>query len=565
MMSLFRGALLYVLVAGHALPAFALDAEAVSGGRSPYAVPTFECIGVYYETDEVGACAIRYRAAGQSDWRDGLDLVYDPRDGEYRGSLVGLQPDTAYEIELACGGRTAALSARTRSDTFPIGKTTYLDNGMTPEALHITESGRPGGYHLVTPRDGAKTTVNVRNTEDYTAVIDADYVILRGVEFENAAIHGILIKEDRHDIVIEDCHVTFWGRIGGPRTFGNVGGSDSAVYAETGAGNLTIQRNLLNDPRGASNDWETGHPSGPQAISLINSSGGNVIRYNEIKSSEDHGYNDAIGGSSNFSWEGSPNRDSDIYGNIIRNVWDDAIESEGANMNVRIWENYIDQTFQFIATAATSKGPVYIYRNVFARSRRTHRNPIGGSMFKTGERNEFKGGRRYVFHNTALQPQGALDAFGGRSVPNLVTRNNVFDCPGRLVGDREPDIPSDYDYDFYSCDRGDYAQEPNGVRGRWTWPMFVESYSLEFYPAPTMRRIEWGKIPMKFGDEERIITDPVVTVKNPLIDGGVHIPNFNDDFAGDAPDIGAFELGRAPLRFGRRAMDTPWAPWELDR
>ena len=46
---------------------------------------------------------------------------------------------------------------------------------------------------------------------------------------------------------------------------------------------------------------------------------------------------DGIGGSSNYSFKGSPNRDSDIYGNLISNCWDDAIESEGANMNVRIW------------------------------------------------------------------------------------------------------------------------------------------------------------------------------------------------------------------------------------
>lgn len=66
--------------------------------------------------------------------------------------------------------------------------------------------------------------------------------------------------------------------------------------------------------------------------------------------------NDTFGGSSNFSFEGSPNRDSDIYGNLISHVWDDAIESEGANMNVRIWGNYTDHTFQHIAVACTGSG-----------------------------------------------------------------------------------------------------------------------------------------------------------------------------------------------------------------
>ena len=157
---------------------------------------------------------------------------------------------------------------------------------MLESVIHITESGTPDAYHLVTPGPGAKTTVDAANAIDYTAIIDANYVIFRGVELKNAAIHGILIKRGRHNIVIEDCRATFWGRIGGPITFGNVGNSDSAIFAERGAGNLVIQRNLLEHPRGASNDWDTGHPSGPQGITLINSTGGNIIRYNEILSTE---------------------------------------------------------------------------------------------------------------------------------------------------------------------------------------------------------------------------------------------------------------------------------------
>jgi len=75
-------------------------------------------------------------------------------------------------------------------------------------------------------------------------------VIVRGAEIRNAAIHGIVIRKGRHDVVVELCYIAFWGRIGGPRTYGNEGGSDSGIFAETGTGNLTIQRNLIEDPRG---------------------------------------------------------------------------------------------------------------------------------------------------------------------------------------------------------------------------------------------------------------------------------------------------------------------------
>ncbi|MCZ6635675.1 MAG: hypothetical protein O7G87_19940 [bacterium] len=70
------------------------------------------------------------------------------------------------------------------------------------------------------------------------------------------------------------------------------------------------------------------------------------------------------------------------------------------------------------------------------------------------------------------------------------------------------------------------------------------------------------RVPFDRGGEEQLITDPVITLPNPILDAGEVIPGFNDDYTGKAPDLGAFERGRAPLRFGRRAHRSEWAPWE---
>ncbi|MBM3854826.1 MAG: hypothetical protein FJ399_17015 [Verrucomicrobia bacterium] len=75
--------------------------------------------------------------------------------------------------------------------------------------------------------------------------------------------------------------------------------------------------------------------------------------------------------------------------------------------------------------------------------------------------------------------------------------------------------------------------------------------------------VRFGKFEVTLGGTVREITDPVVTLPNPAVDGGARLANFNDDFAGRAPDLGAFEVGRPPLRFGRRAAGDVWAPWEL--
>ena len=152
-----------------------------------------------------------------------------------------------------------------------------------------------------------------------------------------------------------------------------------------------------------------------------------------------------------------------------------------------------------------------------------------------------------------------MNVFSGHADPNCVTRNNIFHCAGRLASSGEVDVPGDYDYDLFTgMDLGN-AQEPHGIK---EIPGYIESYYLEFYPSSTINKIEWGKIPIRIGDTEKILTDPVITVPNPVIDGGAVIPNFNDDYTGKAPDLGAFEVDRPPLKFGRHANSKEWAPWE---
>jgi hypothetical protein len=349
--------------------------------------------------------------------------------------------------------------------------------------------------------------------------------------------------------------------MGGPETYGNIGDYDSGIYADDGTWNLTVQRNLIEEPRGASNDWETGHPGGPQGVTVNQSKGGNVIRYNEIVTTEDHGFNDGIGGGDNFSKVGNMNRDSDIYGNIIQSVWDDAIECEGANMNVRIFGNYLNRFFMGVATASTTYGPVYIYRNIFAESRKGHRNTQGGNMFKLGGSGENQGGWRYFLHNTAVQPDGPYGSVS--RCANCYSRNNIFDVPGKSSGSRPPDPTSNFDYDFGAAGQEEHAvsfnETPSVTR------LFVSSWGLEFYPRSTVNSIKWGGTPYEFGSRKVSIMDPVVQIKNPMIDGGVVLSGFNEDFKGSAPDLGAFEVGNAPLQFGRRAFlkyDEGISPWE---
>jgi hypothetical protein len=109
---------------------------------------------------------------------------------------------------------------------------------------------------------------------------------------------------------------------------------------------------------------------------------------------------------------------------------------------VRIWGNYIDQSGTGIASLPNAIGPLYMFRNVYNRSRMLEKVPLDSDdrqvMFKAGSDATFGDGRRYIFHNTTLQATQAgvtygLGASGGisgngstRLVKNTVSRNNIF-------------------------------------------------------------------------------------------------------------------------------------------
>src|SRR5665213_3279527 len=204
---------------------------------------------------------------------------------------------------------------------------------------------------------------------------------------------------------------------------------------------VTIQRNKIHDPRYSANSWTDGHPAGPQGITFSYCGGNHVIRWNEISGGAQH-FNDGMGGEDNFSTAGFPNKDSDIYGNKISRTWDDGIEAEGGNANVRIWGNYMDNTSTGVATTITSVGPVYIFRNVFNRNqffdKRAHDQDERQPFFKSGSSSDFANGRRYLFHNTMLQATEAGSQYGlgggagvggtgdTQLVHNTVSMNNIY-------------------------------------------------------------------------------------------------------------------------------------------
>ncbi|MFP4380978.1 MAG: hypothetical protein ACLFUS_10810 [Candidatus Sumerlaeia bacterium] len=69
---------------------------------------------------------------------------------------------------------------------------------------------------------------------------------------------------------------------------------------------------------------------------------------------------------------------------------------------------------------------------------------------------------------------------------------------------------------------------------------------------------EKAKEPTHAQNNEDPLVDPETVdlrpaADSPFIDAGIVIPNINEDFTGDAPDLGAFERGGKPIHFGPRS------------
>ncbi len=521
-------------------------------------VPTFQSLGVYWASPGgSGGCKIQYRKAGESAFKQGLDLWYDSRNNECRGSLVQLQAGSDYEIQLGLVGQSFSrgIVTKTWSEQFPIAQTITVPAGTSSQPITITQGGTPSGYILYQAAPGG-STIDVQDAYQYNIRVAAPYVIIRGLTLRGARQDAIDLRPGAHDVVIENNDISGWGRY---RT--TIGGKGIGIDMDSGvrgycANNMTmerfiIQRNRIHSPRYSANSWDSGHPAGPQGVTLSYCGGNHVIRHNEIAGSATNFFNDGIGGEDNFTASGAPKEDTDIYGNLIRNVHDDAIEAEGSNRNVRIWGNYIDQTAIGIASTVTHHGPLYVFRNVVNRQRFFYNVSLDSddrnNLFKSGSDSTYGGGRRYVFHNTSLQAQASgatrgLGAGGGlagntnQPLTNTVSRNNIYHVwqdTARSVYQTDTGNNNDVDYDLYNGRIfAETGAEANGILGRPTYRS-GHGWSSE---SGGLYQLEPG------------------TAGH---DRGIALPNFNDGFIGGAPDMGAAETGAAAMRFGPAAADSP--------
>ncbi len=498
------------------------------------AVPSFEACSLYLKTDGSpdDRFTVSYKPAGAAKWMPALDLVYNPKDGFFRGSVLGLKEATKYRVRVerrraGRGVRTYQAEFTTWSSAPPVAETRDAAALSRGAVLKIRDRGAPDAWIRYT----APSETQILGTDREAAAVlleNARYVILEGLTIRGGGRYGIHVRNCR-SIRIINCDIAGWGREGkqdfehGGKYIdarGRIIDYDGAVYIDDSAC-VVIERCYIHAPRGRANPWRYSHPAGPEAV-MVHSRGGLVLRYNDFIGSDVHRWNDVVEGQDNGSPSGGFYRDGDVYGNLFCFGNDDGIELDGGQMNIRVHHNRFEGTLCGVSTAPCLLGPSYIYRNLIVNL--GDEDDRRGSVIKNNYSRSGLG-RIFLFNNTACAPGAhAYSEYVEHKVKvnflKGVMRNNLFACES-LFAEGVFQWKNDFDYDLFWTGRKTYE----AAAARRLHALGLESHGL-------FQRAEF--VSVKDGDFR-------LHPGSPGVDAGAVVPGVAVHYRGKAPDIGAFE------------------------
>ena len=421
---------------------------ASASGFEDTATPLINSIGlVIYGQDEESTATVKFRAEDDTYWREGLDLAWEPIYGSFAGSIVYLEANTTYHIEVtvmdAYGDIVEhSFQTTTKPNTPPIdpNKIYYLSEiysggQLDLEALNI--EGSADGYAKIIG-DGP---VIEAGTEVLAAVNigNNSYVMLENLTIKGGHRYGIFAKKAHH-IWIKGCNVSEYGRkavdirdgIAYSSTTSNSPiNYDSGIYLER-SGIAVIEECEVHSPNLGANNWAVGHPKGANALQVwaYHDSdayrGEFIVRNNRFYGSQDHRFNDVIEGRMNTERRGGFVKNSAIHGNYLAYANDDLIEIDGGQQNVLVYDNELIQGYTGISIAPNLLGPSYLFHNFIHnlgddRGKEWTAIKAGGLMSKPA-------GQTFIFENFInVQRNGiAASKVVGDSTFWVNTKNNVI-------------------------------------------------------------------------------------------------------------------------------------------
>jgi hypothetical protein len=304
---------------------------------------------------------------------------------------------------------------------------------------------------------------------------------------------------------------------------------------------------------------------------------GHVVAYNSIAN-----FHDGVDVATYGNPDGSPDatRDRlpvsiDFYGNDISNMEDNCIEADGGAHNIRIFRNRcFNSGHRALSVQPMFGGPVYFIRNI------VYHAPEGGAVKFTASSSGI-----VVYHNTWIAPVKPMLL----AASNVHYRNNLILGKSETLETFAVETNTNYsssDYNGFRPNEGamfsfEWSTPPSNVRANFPGEAGQRSTQQQSQFEAQARERRRFKTLKEYSDATGQDThsvlvdyDVFVNVKPPGpdprtlykpadfdfqlrtggvgIDAGVRLTGVNDDFAGRAPDLGAYEASRPLPRYGPR-------------
>jgi hypothetical protein len=570
--------------AGEAQTAPGEQQNASMAGQIPEDAPSLHCIGLRWfvqgDANRNASVEVSYRQAGQEQWRKAMPLfrveseaIEDRRPPAgvtlFAGSIFNLSPDSEYQVRLSLrdpdGGATdKTLSRRTwREPTAPEPKRTlYVApgsgegsgtqaapfRGIAAAAAQMQAGDlfllAPGVYQgpLELTSDGtAQAPIVWRGPAEGQAVIegpaDGTAIVAKGrkhVFFERLTIRNArqaMAVDGAEFLVIRRCRMT---------------DVDKGISDDAHAHRLFIADNVIEGRI----PYPQKHKTEDRGIEL--SGTGHVICHNRVRC-----FRDAV--DTRAPW---PVRDIDIHNNDISDCEDDGIELDFSEQNVRAYNNRLTNCRLGISFQPSCGGPNYAIRNVLynitSESFKLHLTPTNRDApdWKLGPHRTSGG---VLIHNTVIKKDVAFRVWSDEGPAQyFYARNNLLvGSPAYWCIEITPPMRyADFDYNAY-------VAEQLRKFARWnektydTLEAFGQDTGLErhglvltSFAGVFAESVCLPKDPDVAEPVER--NCPVLHDKSPVLDRGQVLPTINEDFRGEGPDLGAYELGAQGPHYGPR-------------
>ena len=245
---------------------------------------------------------------------------------------------------------------------------------------------------------------------------------------------------------------------------------------------------------------------------------GTIVRGNKIHNYFNGIYTGSSGDPNNFELA----LDVDIYDNYIHHISDDAFEPEGGCVNHRFHNNIVEDVFVGLSLAPVTFGPTWTLKNVFAT--------YSGRGIKMDRQTD---GIALVYHNTFWSNENNVNAIDLISpAHNTILRNNIFQSNGYLVKALHSGSTGNY-WDTNNLHTTHSILIPDFI---WEGKKYFDIKN--FCKASTLECNSFPDDPGFVSPEQGIYA---LLANSPNIDRGIVLPGVNDNFTGNAPDVGAYE------------------------